>query len=98
MNTLFLELNNAYGTEVTELIKISCGNIIYLLANDIETLDEISKMCGNEKDGSRLITPEELKLLKQFEAIILMPRILPIKTKLLPDYLIEWQYYKKIGL
>ena len=86
----FLELKNAYGDELTELIKISCSNIIYLLANDIETLDEISKMCGYEKTGNRLITPEELKLLDKFEAIILVPRLLPIKTKLIADYLIEW--------
>ena len=86
----FLELKNTYGDEVTELIKISCGNIIYLLASDIETLDEISKMCGYEKTGNRLITPEELKLLDKFEAIILVPRLLPIKTKLIADYLIEW--------
>lgn len=85
-----LELRNNYGIETTELIKISVGNIIYLLANDIETLDEISKMCGMEKDNKPLISSEELKLLNPFEAIILMPRVLPIKTKLIPYYQIKW--------
>jgi hypothetical protein len=32
-----------------------------------------------------------LKLLNVFEAIVLIPRILPIKTKLLPDYQIPWE-------
>lgn len=84
-----LELKNAYGVETTELIKISFGNIIYLLANDIETLEEICRMCGNIGNNP-LITPEELKLLNKFEAIILVPRVLPIKTKLIPDFQIEW--------
>ena len=69
------------------------GNIIYLLANDMETLQEISALCGQTLTENRiepLITKEELKLLNNFEAIILMPRIYPIKTKLLPDYKIDW--------
>ncbi len=84
-----LELRNVYGDETTEFIKISFGNIIYLLANDIETLEEISKRCG-KKDNIPLITPEELKLLDMFEAIILMPRVLPIRTKLKSDSEIKW--------
>lgn len=84
-----LELKNTYGTEITELLKISFGNIIYLLASDIETLEEVSRMCGNIGNNP-IITPEELKLLNYFEAIILIPRVLPIKTKLLPDYQIKW--------
>lgn len=84
-----LELKNTYGSEITELIKISFGNIIYLLANDIETLDEISNMCG-KNNNVLLITPEELKQLEVFEAVVLMPRVLPIRTKLVPDYTVEW--------
>lgn len=90
-----LELRNAYGTEGTEILKIVFGNIIYLLANDIETLEDISKLCGNqqtEKGIEPLITIEALKLLNTFEAIILIPRIYPIKTKLLPDYQIDWKF------
>ena len=69
------------------------GNIIYLLANDMDTLQEISSLCGQtqtEKGIEPLITKEELKLLNNFEAIILIPRVYPIKTKLLPDYKIDW--------
>ena len=90
-----LELRNTYGTEGTEILKMLFGNIIYLMANDIETLEDISKLCGNqqtEKGVVPLISVEELKLLKTFDAVILIPRINPIKTKLLPDYQIDWQF------
>ena len=71
------------------------GNIVYLLANDTETLEDISKLCGNqqtEKGIEPLITVEDLKLLNNFEAVILIPRINPIKSKLLPDYQIDWKF------
>ena len=90
-----LELRNTYGVEGTEILKMVFGNIVYLLANDTETLEEISKLCGNqqtEKGFEPLISIEDLKLLKNFEAVILIPRINPIKTKLLPDYQIEWKF------
>ncbi len=90
-----LELRNTYGTEGTEILKMLFGNIIYLLANDTETLESISNLCGKvqtEKGYEPLISIEDLKLLNTFEAIILMPRIYPIKTKLLPDYQIDWKF------
>lgn len=90
-----LELRNIYGKEGTEILKIVFGNIVYLLANDTETLEDISKLCGNQqtdKGIEPLITIEDLKLLNSFEAVILIPRIYPIKTKLLPDYQIDWKF------
>ena len=84
-----LELRNKYGTENAELLRMAVGNIIYLLANDTETLEEISKLCGEEmteKGLVPLITKEDLKLLEQQEAVILMPRMYPVKTKLKPYY------------
>lgn len=86
----YIELKNKYGEEESELIKYSCSNIIYLLAKDDYTLEEISKLCGNQSSKLALITKEELRTLKMFEAIILKTRVMPIKTKLKPDYLIEW--------
>ena len=91
----FLELRNTYGKEGTEVLKIVFGNIIYLLANDFETLEEISRLCGNvqTKNGYEpLISVDDLKLLNRFEAVILMPRINPIKTILLPDFKIDWKF------
>ena len=90
-----LELRNTYGAEGTEILKMVFGNIIYLLANDTETLEDISKLCGSkqtEKGFEPLISVEDLKLLNSFEAVILIPRIYPIKTKLLPDYKIDWKF------
>ena len=89
-----LELINQYGKENVEILKINFGNIVYLLANDIETLEDVSRMCGREMVDNEvrpLITVEELKLLDKFEAIIIVPRMYPIRTKLLPDYKIEWE-------
>ena len=37
------DLLNVYGKENTEMIKMCFGKIIYLLSNDIYTLEEISK-------------------------------------------------------
>ena len=90
-----LELRNIYGPEGTEILIMVFGNIVYLLANDTETLEDISKLCGNqqtEKGIEPLITVEDLKLLNNFEAVILIPRIYPIKSKLLPDYRIDWKF------
>ena len=47
-------------------------------------------MCGNESDKKPLASPEELKMMQHFEAVILIPRVMPFKTKLSPDYKINW--------
>lgn len=91
----YIDLTSTYGEENAEIIKMCFGNIIYLLANDLLTLEEISKLCGNELvDGNiePLITVEELKIFNNFEAIALIPRMMPFKTKLLPDYQIDYGY------
>lgn len=94
----YIDLTNMYGKEQTEIIKSCFPILIYLLSSDIYTLEEISKMCGNReinKQITPLITIEELKVMSQFEAIILMPRMMPFKTKLLPDYKITWNIEEK---
>ena len=88
-----------YSKEEADILKMCFGNIVYLLSDDIYTLEEISKYCGTkEVDGKLLplITVEELKTLDYFEAIILMSRTMPIKTKLLPDYQIDYGYKNKL--
>lgn len=89
----YIHLSNIYSKEETEILKMCFGNIIYLLSNDIYTLNEVSKQCGNKEENGRiapLITPEELKVLEQFEAVLLLPRMMPVKTKILPNYKINW--------
>ena len=85
----FTNLNNVYGSKNTELIRMCFDNTIYLLANDLYTLEEVSKLCGNTNKGP-LISIEELKTIDFFNEVILVPRMMPIKTKVLPDYEIEW--------
>ena len=87
-----IDLERQYGKENTEILKYTMGNIIYLLSTDPYTQEEISKLCGNKAAGLPLITPEEIKLLNVFEAIVLMPRNHPIRTTLLPDYRIPWGF------
>lgn len=85
----FNDLKNVYGKEGSEILKFCFANIVYLLSQDIDTLEEISKLCGNTNENGiikPLVTIEQLKTLNVFEAIILTPRIMPFKTKLLPYY------------
>ena len=86
----YINLLNTYGQANYEIIKLCFGNVVYLYGNDIYTLEEICKLCGNESEKKSLITPEELKVSKQYEAIFLMPRIMPFRNTLLPDYKIDW--------
>jgi type IV secretion system protein VirD4 len=43
----FAQLDDKYGKEVAKIIKGNCENWVYLQADDLETLDEISKKLGN---------------------------------------------------
>ena len=86
----FVNLVNTYGKEDFEIFKLCFPNIIYLYANDLYTLEEISKFCGNESAKKPLVSSEELKMMQQFEAIFLIQRVMPFKTKLTPDYKIDW--------
>ena len=62
------------------------------------TLDK-SQFSVDEKTNKivPLISKEQLKTLKPFEAIILKVRLMPIKTTLLPDYQINWSLENKIN-
>ena len=86
----FINLLNTYGKEDSQIIRLCFSNIVYLYANDLYTLEEVSTLCGNEASNKPLVSPEELKTLKQFEAIFLLARVAPFKTKLTPDYKIDW--------
>ena len=79
-------LETVYGTKTTEFIRMAISNTIFLLANDIRTLEMISNDCGRVDEHNQLINIEELKVLNYFEAIILTNRMYPIRTKLLPYF------------
>ena len=88
----FAQLNEVYGKENAETIKGNC-NKIYLLSSELQSLEEISKLCGDEKikgkDGKPdekkpLVTISDLQQMKMGEAIIMKLRSYPFKTKF-PD-------------
>ncbi len=94
----FAQLNDVYGDNVAEIIKGNCGNLVYLISTEMKALEEISKMCGevkvtDEKDKNAtrpLITVTDLQKMKLFEAIIKRLRTDPFRTKLEPDFKMEW--------
>ena len=93
----FSQLNDVYGKEVAEIIKGNCGNMVYLISTEMAALEEISKMCGEvkskEKDktaSTPLISVSDLQKLKLFEAVIKRLRMNPFKTKLTPDFEMNW--------
>ena len=93
----FAQLYEVYGKENGETIKGNCGNIVYLISSELSALEEISKMCGEvkskEKDktaSTPLVTVSDLQRLKQWETIVLRIRTMPFKTKLTPNFQMDW--------
>lgn len=93
----FAQLTQVYGKENAETIKGNCGNIIYLISTELQALEEISKLCGEvkskEKDktsSTPLVTVSDLQRMKQFEMIVLRLRFFPFKTKMTPDFKMNW--------
>ncbi len=92
----YAQLTQVYGKENAETIKGNC-NIMYLISNELSALEEISKMCGEvkskEKDktaSTPLVTVSDLQRLSQFEMITLRLRMMPFKTKLVPNFKMNW--------
>lgn len=93
----FAQLDDVYGKEEAETIRGNCGNIIYLITTELKALEEISKMCGEEKSkkddktaSTPLVTVSDLQRMKQFEVIILRMRKQPFKTKFTPNFKLKW--------
>ncbi len=93
----FAQLNEVYGEQNAETIKGNCGNLIYLLSTELKALEEISKMCGevkSKKDDKTVSTPlvtiSDLQKLSQFEIIVRRVRLATFKTKLTPEFKMNW--------
>lgn len=93
----FAQLYQVYGRENGETIKGNCGNIIYLISSELGALEEISKLAGEVKSKEKektasmpLVTVSDLQRLKQWETIVLRTRMMPFKTKLTPNYKMNW--------
>ncbi len=92
----YAQLTQVYGKENAETIKGNC-NTVYLISNELQALEEISKMCGEVKSkkddktaSTPLVTVSDLQRLRQFEIIILRLRMMPYKTKYTPDFKLDW--------
>lgn len=92
----YAQLTQVYGKENAETIKGNC-NILYLISNELQALEEISKMCGEVKSKEKektsstpLVTVSDLQRLDQFEIIAIRMRMMPFKTKFKPNFMIDW--------
>ena len=88
----FAQLTQVYGKENAETIKGNC-NIRYLISNELQALEEISKMCGEVKSKEKektsstpLVTVSDLQRMKWGEVIDLRLRMMPFKTKFTPEW------------
>jgi len=89
----YAQLTQVYGKENAETIKGNC-NILYLISNELQALEEISKMCGEVKSKEKektsstpLVTVSDLQRLKIGEIIAIRMRMMPFKTK----FAMDWQ-------
>ena len=92
----YAQLTQVYGKENAETIKGNC-NIMYLISNELQALEELSKLCGEKKSKEKdktastpLVTVSDLQRLQQFETISLRLRTMPFKTKLVPNFKMNW--------
>ena len=92
----YAQLTQVYGKENAETIKGNC-NIMYLISSELSALEEISKLCGEKKSKEKdktastpLVTVSDLQRLQQYETISLRLRTMPFKTKLVPNYKMDW--------
>lgn len=92
----YISLEKTYENQNIDLLKMCFANIIYLYSNDLYTLEEISKLCGNTKNEKGeiepLVTKEELRIIDRMHAIVLMTRMMPLKTEMVPNWKINWGY------
>ena len=108
----FAQLNEVYGEQNAETIKGNCGNTIYLISTELKALKEISEMCGDIKvktgkkdaEGKEieetrpLITVSDLQKMKMNEVIVRRIRLAPFKTKLTPEWQMQWEHKYKPAL
>ena len=92
----YAQLTQVYGKENAETIKGNC-NIMYLISSELQALEELSKLCGEKKSKEKdktastpLVTVSDLQRLQQYETISLRLRTMPFKTKLVPNYKMNW--------
>ena len=105
----FSQLNQVYGKDVAETIKGNCGNFVYIMSTELAALEEISKLLGDQKPAEAkkdkpappirpLFTVSDLQSLKENEVVFNRFRSMPFKTKLTPNWKIDWgKKYELMG-
>lgn len=97
----FAQLDSVYGKDDAQTIRSNCNNMLYLLTTELAALKEISELCGDkmvkvgkgdkEREETRpLATVADLQRMKQFEAVVKRIRLNPYKTRLKPNFEIDW--------
>lgn len=77
------QFDYVYGKKNADLIRLCFANIIYLLSNDINTINEILDMCLLEHSDENII---KLKTMNYFDCVVIRQRLLPFNSSLLPYY------------
>lgn len=77
------QLRSRYGDEA-ETIKGNCNNWLFLYSRELETLEAICRLCGNQKSGNPLITPSRLQRLdkQKGEVLVIHGRNYPFLSRL----------------
>lgn len=93
----FAQLDEVYGDKNAETIRSNCGNLVYLLTNELSSLEEISKLCGEVKSKEKektvstpLVTVTDLQKMKLNEIIVIRMRMRPFRTVLKAAYEVDW--------
>ena len=97
----FAQLDSVYGKDDAQTIRSNCNNMLYLLTTELSALKEISELCGDkivkvgkgdkEREETRpLATVADLQRMKMFEAVVRRIRLNPYKTRLKPNFEIDW--------
>ncbi len=80
------QMKNRYGAEAAQTIKANCQNWFFLTSRELELLEEISNLCGENRSGKPLINPVQLQRLRKErgECLVLLGRNYPFMAHL-PD-------------
>ena len=97
----FAGLEATYSKEIAQTLRSNCNNMLYLLTTELAALKEISELCGEKRvkvgkgdkeheEARPLATVSDLQKMKMFEAIVKRVRLDSYKTKLKPNFSIDW--------
>lgn len=97
-------LDEAYGQANAEVIKNNCNNLVYVYGRELQTLRDISELCGerevqldiNTFEKKPLISTTELQHLEKGEMILLRKENYPFKINIpdISEYKFETRKYQ----